>query len=194
MDGEACAIGPCTGRPRRDAARVARLNPPRPLEEDDDLENFDCGRESMNLWLRRHALRNQFHGISRTTVFTERDTGTMVGYVTLAAGQIEREFLPKKARRDRPAALPVVLLGQLAVDRRFHGQRLARQLLFYALKTSVAFSKDIGGFGVITHPLDDALRGFCAKFGFVDLPGDPRRAMIVRIADLEASGFGSEQD
>ena len=97
---------------------MARLNPPRPLAEDDELEYFDCGRESMNLWLRRHARRNHLHNISRTTVFNERETGVMVGYVTLAAGQIEREFLPKKVRRDRPAALPVVLLGQLAIDRR----------------------------------------------------------------------------
>lgn len=170
---------------------MARLNPPRPLEEGDDLEDFDCGRESMNLWLRRHALRNQLHSISRTTVFTESETGAMVGYVTLSAGQIEREFLPKKSRRDRPAALPVVLLGQLAVDRRFQGQGLARPLLFYALKTAVAFSQEVGCFGVITHPLDDALRAFYAKFGFADLPGDPRRAMIVRIADLEAGGFAS---
>lgn len=103
----------------------------------------------------------------------------MVGYVAPAAGQIEREFLPKKLRRDRPAALPVMLLGQLAVDRR------------YALTTCVALSKEVGCFGVITHPLDDALRAFYARFAFTDLPGDPRRAMIVRIADLEKSGFGS---
>ena len=168
---------------------MARLNPPRPLAEDDELEYFDCGRESMNLWFRRHARRNHLHNISRTTVFNERETGVMVGYVTLAAGQIEREFLPKKVRRDRPAALPVVLLGQLAIDRRLQGQGLAQQLLFYALTTSMALSKEVGCFGVITHPLDDALRAFYAKYGFTELPGDPRRAMIVRIADLEQSGF-----
>ena len=168
---------------------MAGLNPPRPLGEGDDLDGFDCGRESMNLWLRRHALRNQIQNISRTTVFTAKDSGTLVGYVTLATAQIEREFLPRQARRHRPTAIPVVLLGQLAVDRRFQGQGLARQLLFYALTTSVAFSQSVGCFGVITHPLDDAMRAFYRKFGFVDLPGDPRHSMIVRIADLEESGF-----
>ena len=146
----------------------------------------------MNLWLRRHALRNQTQNLSRTTLFTERASGAITGYVALATAQIEREFLPKKARRDRPASTPVVLLGQLAVDRRYQGQGLARQLLFYALATSVALSKSVGCFGVVTHPLDDAVRAFYARFGFVDLPGDPRRAMIVRIVDLESSGFGRE--
>lgn len=169
---------------------MARLNPPRPLQAGDDLEGFDCGRESMNLWLRRHALRNQLQSLSRTTVFTQRDTGVLVGYVCLAAGQVEREFLPKKARHGAPAAIPVVLLGQLAVDRRFQRQGLARHLLFYALTTSIAMSEDIGCFGVLVHPLDYAMRAFYAKFGFVDLPGDPHQSMIVRIADAIESGFG----
>ncbi len=168
---------------------MARLNLPRPLDDGDLVEEFDCGRESMNHWLRRHARRNQAHSISRTTIFTEQDTGTIVGYVTLAAGQIEREYLPKSTQRNRPEAIPVILLGQLAVDRRFQRQGFARQLLFYALKTCLALSREIGCFGIITHPLDDAIRAFYGRFGFVDLPGDPRRAMIVRIADLEASGF-----
>jgi GNAT superfamily N-acetyltransferase len=157
---------------------MARLSPPRPLGEDDAVEAFDCGRESMNEWFRRQARRNQAHNISRTTVFTEAGSGAIVGYVTLATGQIEREYLPKSAQRDRPEAIPVILLGQLAVDRRFQGQGFARQLLFYALKTCLALSREIGCFGVITHPLDDAVRIFYGKFGFVDLPGDPRRAQI----------------
>ena len=168
---------------------MARLNPPRPLDDQDDVDGFDCGRESMNQWFRRHARRNQAHGLSRMTVFTEEATDAIIGYVTLAAGQIEREYLPKSARRNRPEAIPVILLGQLAVDNRFQGRGFARQLLFYALKTCLMLSKEIGCFGVITHPLDDEVRAFYARFGFVDLPGDPRRAMIVRIADLEASGF-----
>jgi hypothetical protein len=34
--------------------------------------------------------------------------------------------------------------------------------------------------GVITHPLDDGVRGFYARWGFQDLPFDPRRAMVAR--------------
>lgn len=169
---------------------MAGLNPPRPLEPGDVLEDFDCGRSSMNDWFRRHAKQNQEASVSRTTVFTDGESGCIVGYVTLAAGQIEREYLPKTARHNRPEAIPVILLAQLAVDRQFQGRGFARQLLFYALKTCFALSKAIGCFGVITHPLDEDVRGFYRRYGFVDLPGDPRRAMIVRMADLELSGFG----
>lgn len=60
--------------------------------------------------------------------------------------------------------------------------------MWFALATSVRFSKDVGCFGVLTHPLDD-LRVFYRRFGFEDLPFDPGRAMVVRIADLERNGF-----
>jgi hypothetical protein len=43
--------------------------------------------------------------------------------------------------------------------------------------------------GVITHPLDDGVRGFHARWGFQDLPFDLRRAMFVRMVDVRKS-FG----
>ena len=171
---------------------MGELKPPRPLDDGDPVDEFDCGRESMNQWFRRHAKRNQRAGVSRTTVFADATTGTIAGYVTLSAAQIEREHLPKASRRSRPESIPGILLGQLAVDRRFQGRGYARQLLFYALNTCVALSREVGCFGVTTHPLDDGVRAFYRRFGFEDLPGDPRRAMIVRICDLEASGFAAE--
>ena len=168
---------------------MAELKPPRPLADDDPIEEFDCGRDSMNAWFRRHARRNHEAGVSRVTVLTEVGTGTIVGYVSLSAGHIEREYLPKSARRNRPENIPVILLGQLAVDRRFHGRGFARQLLLYAFKTCVALSKDIGCFAVLTNPLDDDVRAFYRRFGFEDLPGDPRRSMAARIKDLVHNGL-----
>jgi hypothetical protein len=54
----------------------------------------------------------------------------------------------------------------------------------FALKTALRAADFVGSTGVITHPLDDDVRSFYAKWGFQDLPFDPRRAMIVRIVDL----------
>ena len=168
---------------------MARLKSPRPLEEGDDRIGFDCGRESMNQWFWRHAWHNQQLGISRTTVLCDAASGDIAGYVTLSMGHIEREFLPKASQRNKPDNIPIFLLGQLAVDRRFQGMGIARSLLFYALRTSLLMSRQIGCFGVLTHPFDDVARGFYRRFGFEDLPFDPRRSMIVRIKDLERSGF-----
>jgi predicted N-acetyltransferase YhbS len=169
---------------------MAGLTPPRPLAPSDDRDAFDCGRESLNLWFHRHAWRNQEAGVSRTNVICDGTTGAVAGYVCLSAGQIERAQLPKSAQRNRPDPIAVLLLGQLAVDRSQQGRGIARSLMLFALTTAVRFSREIGCFGVLTHPLDDGVRAFYERFGFETLPFDPRRSMIVRITDLERSGFG----
>jgi GNAT superfamily N-acetyltransferase len=171
---------------------MARLKPPRPLEEGDDVGSFDCGRASMNQWFQRHAWHNQQIGVSRTTVLVDAESDAIAGCVTLSMGQIEREFLPKASRRNKPEAIPIFLLAQLAVDRRFQRMGVARSLLFYALTTAVRVAREVGCFGVLIHPLDDEVRGFYRRFGFEDLPGDPRRSMIVRIVDLERNGFAAD--
>lgn len=168
---------------------MIRTAPPRPLTEGDDRENFDCGRDSLNIWFRRHAWANQASGASRVTVLTEIGSGRIIGYVTLSAAHIERAFLPKPQQRNRPNPIPATLLGQLAVDKAFHRQGHAASLLYFALRTAVHAAGQIGSMGVITHPLDDDVRRFYGRWGFVDLPFDPRRAMFVRMADLERSIF-----
>ncbi|MEC4593457.1 MULTISPECIES: GNAT family N-acetyltransferase [Nitrospirillum] len=168
---------------------MARLSPPRSLAADDDRGAFDCGRDSLNQWFRRHAWRNQESGASRTSVLQESETGVIVGYVSLSAAQIARDYLPKSAQRNQPDPLPAILLGQLATDQRHQGQGYARSLLFFALSTAVRLSREIGCFAVLTHPLDEGVRAFYRRYGFEDLPFDPRRSMIVRIVDLERNGF-----
>jgi GNAT superfamily N-acetyltransferase len=129
-------------------------------------------------------------GISRANVIHDAATDQIVGYVTLSAGQIERAALPKPQQRNRPDPLPTTLLGQLAIHKDFQGRGYARSLLLFALRTALRASRDVGSFGVITHPIDDQVHRFYARWGFQDLPFDPRRAMIVRMVDLERSGLG----
>lgn len=168
---------------------MAEITPPRPLVRTDDRNGFDCGRESMNQWFRRHAWINHAAGLSRTNVICDVTTGRIVGYVTLSAGQIERAALPRPQQRNKPDPVPATLLGQLAIHKDHQGHGHARSLLLFALRTAFRASRDVGSFGVFTHPLDDFARAFYARWGFSDLPFDPRRAMIVRMVDLEQSGM-----
>lgn len=168
---------------------MAEVTLPRPLAETDDRNAFDCGRDSLNAWFRRHAWSNHTSGASRTNVICSVATGEIAGFVALSAAQIEREFLAASQRRNKPDPLPVTLLGQLAIHKDFQGQGHAASLLQFALRTAIKASQDIGSFGVITHPIDDGVRAFYQRWGFEDLPFDPRRAMIVRMAVLEKSGM-----
>ena len=164
---------------------MAEVAAPRPLAETDARDLFNCGRESMNHWFRRYAWTNHAAGISRVNVVC--DDGLIVGYVTLSAAQIARSSLAKARRRHMPDPLPATLIGQLAVDRQQQGRGIARSLLRFALLTALRASHDVASWGVIVHPLDESLRAFYAQFGFEDLPFDPHRAMVVRMADIKAA-------
>lgn len=168
---------------------MAAVTPPRPLAESDDRTRFDCGRESLNAWFRHRAWANHAAGVSRTNVVCDRDTGEIVGFVTLSAAQIERAFLAKSDQRNKPDPVPVTLLGRLAVRKDRQGEGHARSLLLFALRTAARAAREIGSFGVVVHPIDEAVRAFYRRWGFDDLPGDPQGAMVVRMIDLERAGI-----
>jgi len=115
---------------------MAGLTPPRPLSIDDDREPFDCGRDSLNHWFRRHTWSNQEANVTRTSVVCDPRPGAVIGYVSLSAAQIERAPLPKPMQRNRPDPIPAILLARLAIDRRRQGQGYSRSLLLFALTTS----------------------------------------------------------
>jgi GNAT superfamily N-acetyltransferase len=117
--------------------------------------------------------------------------GHVVGFVSLSAAQIERAYLSKAHQRNRPDPIPATLLGQLAIHKDHQGRGHARSLLLFALRTALRASREVASFGIITHPIDEDVRAFYARWGFEDLPYDPRRAMIVRMIDLEKNGIGA---
>jgi hypothetical protein len=168
---------------------MAEVTPPRPLLEDDERCHFDCARDSLNSWFHRHAWHNHAAGISPVSVICDAGTGLIAGYVTLSAAQIEREFLAKAHQRNKPDPVPATLLGQLGIDKAYQCQGHARSLLLFALMTPLRASRDVGSFGVLTHPLDEQVRRFCRRWGFEDVPFDPSRSMIVRMIDLEKCGI-----
>lgn len=97
----------------------------------------------------------------------------------------KRESTAAPQERNQPDPVPVLLLGQLAVDKAYQGRGHAASLLQFALKSALRAAEIVGCVGVVTHPLDDGVRGFYARWGFRDLPFDPRRAMIIRMSELE---------
>jgi len=166
---------------------LAAVTPPRPLAESDDRVTFNCGRDSLNAWFRRNAWTNHVNGVSRVNVIADAATGKIVGYVTLSASHVERAFFPRSQQRNRPEFVPVTLLGQLGIDQAYQRQGHATSLLLFALKTAMRAADVVGSVGVLTRPLDDDLRRFYGRWGFQDLPYDPRQAMLVRMGDLKES-------
>src|SRR6266511_878312 len=88
----------------------------RVLRESDERARFRSGDADLDRFLVKYAGQNQFrHHIGTTYVAVE--AGHILGYATVAAGNMEGDALPATARRTVPRyPLPVLRLARLAVD------------------------------------------------------------------------------
>jgi len=148
-----------------------KLTPPAPITDKLELSNFDSGEFSLNEWLKRRAFKNHATGASRCFVLCA-DTD-VIGYYSLSAGAISHEAAPKAMRRNMPDPLPVLLLGRLAVDKRYHNQGIGQALLRDAMLRAVNVSGDAGVSALLVHALSDQAKQFYLSRGFVESPLQP---------------------
>jgi len=139
------------------------ITPPAPFNATHDVSAFDCGKPALTDWLRVQALRNEGKA-SRTYVVCSGNR--VIGYYALAAGAVERVRAPSNLARNMPEPIPVFVLGRLAVDSAFHGQRIGEGLLKDALKRCLNASREIGARAILVHALDDNAVGFYLSYGF----------------------------
>jgi len=155
---------------------AASLTPPEPINGDHHLADFDSGQVSLDEWLKKRALKNSATGASRCFVLCSNQT--VIGYYSLSAGAISHEAAPKAMRRNMPDPLPALLLGRLAVDRKYHNQGLGSALLRDALMRSLHIARDAGVFAILVHALHDQAKQFYLSRGFVESPLQPMTLMM----------------
>lgn len=145
--------------PRRPA-----FNPPELLTAEHDVAGFSCDEPALDNWLKRHALKNNARGASRTFVVTVgRD---VVGFVALAVGAINHAAASGALRRNMPDPVPVVVLARLAVHVDWQGLGLGGSLLREAVLRSLQAGRHVGIRGMVVHALHDRARAFYEAFGF----------------------------
>jgi len=136
-----------------------------------ELSDFNCGESSLDQWLKQRALKNHAAGASRCFVLCAG--AAVVGYYSLSAGAISHEVAPKAMRRNMPDPLPLLLLGRLAIDRRFHNQGLGSALLCDAMMRAVTVAGDAGVFAIMVHAISPEAKQFYLSRGFVQSPVQP---------------------
>ena len=136
------------------------------------VEDFDCGRDSLNRFLIRYALQNQQAGASQTYV-AMADT-EVVGYYTLVVGQVEHGVAPERLRKGL-ARHPVLimLLARLAIASNWQGKGLGSGLLKDAMLRTLQAADIAGIRAFAVHAKDDNAKAFYERFNFVASPSDP---------------------
>ncbi|AXJ02093.1 hypothetical protein CYPRO_2855 [Cyclonatronum proteinivorum] len=134
-------------------------------------DKFDCSQGQLSQYLHKQANQDMKRKLAACFVIVNSHN-EIKGYYTLSNAGIQKELLPIEVIKKMPpsyTALPVTLLGRLARDKRYDGERLGERLLLDALKRSYVASKSIGSMAVIVDPIDEAARSFYLKYGFIDL-------------------------
>ncbi len=157
------------------------------LTDAHEREAFDCGAPELNEYLRRAARQHGEKGISRTFVLVEPESpGKILGFVTLAVGEVEAAAVPPRVARRLPRRLPVARLARLAVsaDRQRNG--LGELLLTFALRRTVQVASSVGLVGVFVDAKNERAQAFYRRYGFIPLQDEPLK-LFLPIATLAAA-------
>lgn len=152
------------------------------------LGEFDCRKhESLNQWLKKHALQSQQSESARTYV-VHRDN-KVVGYYSLCPGSVERAGTPERIAKGQREVIGIILLARLAVDHSEQGRGLGTALLKDALLRASQAADIISARAVLVHAIDPDAKAFYQHFGFEETPVDPLHLMML-MKDLRAN-FGT---
>jgi GNAT superfamily N-acetyltransferase len=133
---------------------------------------FSCGTNALDQYLRERARKEVDQRVAAVRVLYDSEEDRLAGYYTLSAVVVERTDLPTEIthRLARYRVYPATLIGRLAVDQGYQGERLGGRLLIDALARSLDTSRDVASMAVITDAKDDEARSFYEHYGFRPLP------------------------
>ena len=143
---------------------MGKITAPEPINITHSLDNFDCGIQVLNQWLKRQALANESSGASRTFVVCENQL--VIGFYALATGSVRRGDAPGGIKRRMPDPIPVMVLGRLAVDLHWQKKGGGSGLLKDAVLRTLTVAKQAGIRALIVHALSDKAKKFYLHYGF----------------------------
>jgi GNAT superfamily N-acetyltransferase len=148
-----------------------------PLTAGHQRTGFDCGEVALNDFLHYRAHQQQRRGLSKTYVALASDGETVIGFVTVSAGQVAAVELPTTLKLPR-YPVPVLRIGRLAVDRREQGKGLGQDLLAFALNLALSLSQRVGIYAVIVDAKHEQAATFYRQLGFETMPEHPLQLFL----------------
>jgi hypothetical protein len=128
------------------------------LDKTQERDSFSCGKESLDQFLKQYASQYQRKRIGRTFVLVRTDSKQILGYYTIAMGNIAFETLPKSTTKKAKLPnhpIPVALLGRLAMDSTLQGKGLGALLLMDVFHRVLKIVDEVGCFAIVVTAIDD---------------------------------------
>lgn len=161
------------------------MTAPARLTVSHDVNQFDCGKATLNDWLKTKALDSEGQS-ARTYVVCSGNC--VVGYYCIATGSVERKALPSKLRKKQglPNQFPVAIIGRLARQLGDEWRGLGLDLLQDALRRIAIASEIIGVRCVLVHAIDDEAAAFWRKSEFQEYPDGSRTFFMAMETVIDA--------
>ena len=148
-----------------------KLRSPLLLDQHHAVDDFDCGAEPLNNYLKNFALTNKQNGSARTYVTIR--SGNVVGYYTLTPGSVIKATAPHRVGKGLAGhPIPVIIIARLAVDKGEQRKGLGKALVRDALLRIIDAAEIIGGRAVLVQAKDAQARRFYEQLGFEPSPVD----------------------
>lgn len=134
--------------------------------------DFCSSSEALNRYFQQQVSQDIKRRIATCFVALNMEN-EVAGYYTLASTSIVLGDLPEHLAQKLPRhpTIPAVLMGRLAVDKRYTGQGLGGALLAYALWR--AAYAEIAAYAVLVDAKDEAAVQFYRHFGFLPFVHQP---------------------
>ena len=150
-----------------------------------DRAGFDCGVESLDVYLKAQASQDVRRKANAVFVLVAADVPrTILSYFTLCSFGLAPGVVPDEAKKHLPRypLISATLLGRLAVARSHQGQGLGGVLLARALRLAYENAHIVGSSMVVVDALDEQAARFYAAHGFIRLPESMR--LVLPMATL----------
>jgi GNAT superfamily N-acetyltransferase len=148
---------------------------------------FSSGKPKLDEFLHLQASQYDRRLLGKTYVVFHDPDMHIRGYYTLASSHVQPSVVQAALKVNLPNhPIPSLLLGRLAIDKRFHGQGLGKLLLFDALHQAVDLSRRVGLHFMEVQAIDQEASLFYQHYDFIPLD-DPPRHLVLPIASLITS-------
>lgn len=144
---------------------MGEISAPELISEEHVLNDFDCGNDTLNTWLKSRALENQNKFSTTRVVCKDKH---IIAYYTLVYGSVNRDEMTRSFKTNAPERIPVMILGRLAVDLKWQEKRIGKHLLKEALIKTIEASRIAAVRGLLVHAIDDKAKVFYQRYGFLD--------------------------
>jgi ribosomal protein S18 acetylase RimI-like enzyme len=153
-----------------------------------DREQFDSGEAVLDEWLRRYAGQNRRRDTAATWVIAGADD-LVVAYASVAMTGIDRSAAPEILAKGAPDPVPALLLGRLAVDRRYANLGIGTALVAHVLATAVELNEKAACRAVVVTALNQNAQAWWQRLGFHPFEPDDRDRLDLYLltSEIEAT-------